>query len=350
MPYRSSADWDRPVLKRQRDPFLTRIGLMIAGIALLIPVALIVRPQSDGSTRVATDGLPGAVAVVQPGATAASGAGADQTPAAALASSAVPLADAAPATQPAASVHPVAVEAAAQTTSTVTTTTLVETSAPAATAATAASTTAATTTLAPTTTSPPCGKDYEVDAGDAWSAIATAHGVSLGELLAVNRATAATAIYPGDEICLPVGAVRQATTTVAKTTTTVAKTTTTTDESASASETASRAGSTTTTTTTVAPAPSRSYSHAEIEQIIRDVFPDELEERALQVAWRESTYRPGVRNSCCFGLFQINWNSHRSWLDDWGITQASQLYDPTLNAQVALAVYQRAGGWGPWGG
>jgi hypothetical protein len=33
-----------------------------------------------------------------------------------------------------------------------------------------------------------------------------------------------------------------------------------------------------------------------------------------------------------------------------GVTSATQLYDPTVNATVAYALYQRAGGFGPWGG
>jgi hypothetical protein len=41
---------------------------------------------------------------------------------------------------------------------------------------------------------------------------------------------------------------------------------------------------------------------------------------------------------------------HRAWLGDIGITSADQLYDPTLNARAAFALYERAGGWGPWGG
>jgi hypothetical protein len=84
--------------------------------------------------------------------------------------------------------------------------------------------------------------------------------------------------------------------------------------------------------------------------IIRSVWPDDLEERALEIAWRESNHRSNVNNWCCYGLFQIHWTAHRSWLAGFGVTSASQLYDPTVNATVAYALYQRAGGWGPWGG
>jgi hypothetical protein len=84
--------------------------------------------------------------------------------------------------------------------------------------------------------------------------------------------------------------------------------------------------------------------------IIRSVWPDDLEERALEIAWRESKYQSNVNNWCCYGLFQIHWNAHRSWLGSLGITSASQLYDPTVNATAAYTLYQRAGGFGPWGG
>jgi soluble lytic murein transglycosylase-like protein len=80
------------------------------------------------------------------------------------------------------------------------------------------------------------------------------------------------------------------------------------------------------------------------------VWPDELEDRALEIAWRESNYVPTAKNSCCYGLFQIYWSAHRSWLGGLGITSAEQLYDPATNARAALAIYERAGSWSPWGG
>ncbi len=78
------------------------------------------------------------------------------------------------------------------------------------------------------------------------------------------------------------------------------------------------------------------------------MWPDELEERALEIAFRESRFVPTARNSCCYGIFQIYWSVHRSWLADIGITSDQQLYDPATNARAAYALYQRAGGWGPW--
>jgi len=87
---------------------------------------------------------------------------------------------------------------------------------------------------------------------------------------------------------------------------------------------------------------------ADPETIIRDVWPDDLEDHAIQIATRESRLQPDVRNACCFGLFQINWSAHHSWLaGEMGVSSASQLLDPAVNARAALALYQRDG-WRPW--
>ena len=67
----------------------------------------------------------------------------------------------------------------------------------------------------------------------------------------------------------------------------------------------------------------------------------------MLIAWRESNHQPDVRNYCCFGLFQIYYNVHRSWLDDFGVYSATDLYDPWKNARAAYALYQNQG-WGPW--
>ena len=76
-----------------------------------------------------------------------------------------------------------------------------------------------------------------------------------------------------------------------------------------------------------------------------------LEDKALQIAWRESNYRVDAFNgSCCYGVFQLHWASHKSWLDDYGITSPNDLLDARKNITAAYALYQRSGGWGPWGG
>jgi hypothetical protein len=86
---------------------------------------------------------------------------------------------------------------------------------------------------------------------------------------------------------------------------------------------------------------------ADPEQIIRDVWPDDLEDHAIAIATRESRLQPSARNACCWGLFQINWQAHHAWLAEIGVTSASQLLDPSTNTQAALALYQRDG-WRPW--
>jgi hypothetical protein len=108
-------------------------------------------------------------------------------------------------------------------------------------------------------------------------------------------------------------------------------------------------------TTQPAPPPSTlppadgEYTAEENEAIIRYIWPDDLEDRAVEIAWRESNLRNDVRNYCCYGLFQIYYTVHRSWLAGLGVTSAEDLYDPVLNAVAAYTLYQRAGGWGPWG-
>jgi hypothetical protein len=90
-----------------------------------------------------------------------------------------------------------------------------------------------------------------------------------------------------------------------------------------------------------------SYSASEIEQIIRDVWPDDLEDQAIAIANRESHLHPTSRNSCCVGLFQIHWIANQSFLNSIGVTSVTMLFDPTTNATAAYRMYLR-NGWGPW--
>ena len=85
-----------------------------------------------------------------------------------------------------------------------------------------------------------------------------------------------------------------------------------------------------------------------MQDIIRSVWPDHLEERALVISHRESSWIPTAENYCCVGLFQIYYDVHKSWLAGIGVNEKSDLYDPYLNAKAAYALYQRSGGWGPW--
>ena len=200
-----------------------------------------------------------------------------------------------------------------------------------------------------------CALEYEVVAGDFWIRIADGSGAALADVLAVNDSTVSTSLYPGRSICLPEGATTPPSpvSTTAAPTSTASPTTRTSGTSSSgstASATPATAPPVTTPATTPPPLPASSAGPGEVEAIIRSVWPDELEARALEVAWRESNYKPTARNSCCYGVFQVYWSVHRSWLSDLGITSADQLYDPATNARAALALYLRAGGWGPWGG
>lgn len=91
--------------------------------------------------------------------------------------------------------------------------------------------------------------------------------------------------------------------------------------------------------TDTVPPPPRS-----VEDLIRAIWPDDLENRALQIAWRESRYQPGVTSStgCCHGVFQIH-EIHLRWLH----LTVDQLFDAETNIRAAYALYQRDG-WAPW--
>lgn len=169
-------------------------------------------------------------------------------------------------------------------------------------------------TSAATGGSPVCGTGtYTIVRGDGWFAIARKLGVTSQALLGANQATVTTALHPGRTLCVPAGAPAPAT-----------------------------AGTTPTAT------PVKTYTAAESEAIIRAAWPDELEEEALRIARRESNLKNTAKNWCCHGLFQIHFNAHKSWLATIGVTSASQLLDPTVNANAAYTLYQRAGSFRPW--
>ena len=154
----------------------------------------------------------------------------------------------------------------------------------------------------------PCLKTYAAKRGDSWWSIAQKSNTTLNRVLKLNGAKTSTKILIGDEVCVPGQS------------------------------------------TPVASTPDiPKYTQAEVIQIIRDAWPDDLEERALFIAHRESKYRPGVISGtkCCFGLFQIYYRWHKLWLPEVGITSANQLLDPRLNAVAAYRMYQRNNGWGP---
>ena len=317
------------------DPFVARLGILVT--AGLIVIALVWAVKVSVATEGATPRVEAAATMV-PVTTPPT------SPAAVAPETLAPIATPA---APSATDAPVAAQAPA--------------SSQARAASSASSTTTAPTVQAASTgiaavavVAPVCGaKTYTILRGDAWILIARKVKVSTKELLAANGATARTALYPGRTICLPASA----------TIPTVAPAPTAPKQAAvqqaapAPKPTAPKPTVVQAATpapapaTTAAPTPSvRSYSQAESVAIIREIWPDELEERALAIAWRESNHKHTARNSCCHGLFQIYFNVHKGWLKDLGITSSSHLYDPYLNARAALTLYMRAGGWGPWGG
>ena len=162
-----------------------------------------------------------------------------------------------------------------------------------------------------------CARPYVAVANDSWSRIAGKTGVTVTALLKQNDATTRTMILVGDTICLPKGSTWNRPSTQA---------------------TGLRNLGT----------PSVRYSRSQAAAVIRDVFPDRLEERALAIAQRESKLNALSYTWCCVGLFQINWWSHKSWLRTMGVTKAYQLRDARVNAEAALMIYKRSSGWGPW--
>lgn len=215
-----------------------------------------------------------------------------------------------------------------------------------------------------TTAEPACAGEYTVVAGDYWLRFGGT-GASVDAWLEANDANLETNLFPGSELCIPAGAQAPAppTTTAPPTTQPATTQAPTTQAPAVQAPAATQAPATTHPPTTQAPATTQPPaaprptarpttrppgSGGSVEQIIRDVWPDELEERALTIARRESNLRPDVRNYCCFGLFQIYYDVHVDWLPSVGVNSAEDLYDPYLNARAAYTLYQRSGGWGPW--
>ena len=146
--------------------------------------------------------------------------------------------------------------------------------------------------------------------------------------LRANDATVDTPLYAGDVLCIPAGASAPAPPPTAAPTTTEAPPTTDGPDTTEAPETTVPPTDAPTTTdaprrpprrrdptTPPATTPDPPVSPSGAEAIIRDVWPDELEDRALVIAQRESSLQPDAYNgSCCYGLFQIYFDANRSFL------------------------------------
>ena len=158
-----------------------------------------------------------------------------------------------------------------------------------------------------------CARTYKVVRNDSWSRIADKSKVKMSELLEVNKATTRSMLLIGDVICLPKSAkVGQATGGLK-----------------------------------LAP-PAERWTAKQAAAIIREVWPDRIEDRAVAIARRESKLNAASYSSCCVGLFQLHWQAHRSWMARMGIMSAQQLLDARVNAEAALELYRRNSGFGPW--
>jgi Transglycosylase SLT domain len=304
------------------DPRLLRLGVVAIAMVLMIPIALALRENGDG----------GEVRSQEP---------------AAFASPSVPASPRA--AEPLTRAERRARRAAFRTT----------TSAAAATEEEAATSAQLVAVPARAEPEPACAGEYTVVAGDFWVRFAESTDSDLGAWLRANNATVDTPLYAGDVLCVPEGASAPAPPpTVAPATTegpvaTEAPATTVPPTDAPTTPDAppeTPAPTTTAAPDTTAPATTAgpSVSPGGVEAIIRDIWPDELEERALLIAQRESSLQPDAYNgSCCYGLFQIYFDANRSFLASLGVTTPEQLLNARTNAMVAYAMYQRAG-WSPW--
>ena len=298
------------------DPFVSRVVLILVAFALVVPVAWSTRRTADDTSAISRS----QAALV----TSVSGdiAPKELNELASTATSQLP--SVAPSFLPESSNPEVSTEEPTERVSTKVATTVKSetlTSAP-----------VTNTSAAPSTLT--CGSSYVVRAGDSWTLIADRASIPTRTLLEHNEAAARDTLYPADELCLPQG-VR-----VVIPATTIAPSTTSAPPITAAP----------TTTVAIPPSPSNS----EIERIIRAIWPDDLEERALKIAWRESNYQADADNGwCCVGLFQIYWTVHQTWLRSIGVTSRDQLFAAEVNTRAALTLYERSltergDGWDPW--
>ncbi|MFM7409836.1 MAG: LysM peptidoglycan-binding domain-containing protein, partial [Actinomycetota bacterium] len=112
---------------------------------------------------------------------------------------------------------------------------------------------------------------FVVERGDSWSLLADYAGVGLSSLLRANNATARTIILPGQKLCVPKGA------------------------------SFNRPGANVTSEAVPSKLviPKKRLSGAQSEAIIREIFPDKLERRALKIAKRESHLNHVAHSWCC---------------------------------------------------
>jgi LysM repeat protein len=331
-----------PDTPRERNPLMTRVCVMVGVMLLCVPIALTLRQGNQQAKAAVVQGVDTVFVGKMPPAPT------DLT---------LAPETAAPTTRPTSTIALATIATPAPTAAPMTAAATAAPTAPPTTAKVVKKKVVAkatTTIAAPPTTATQvvakvaCNQTYTVAAGDAWSTIAARAKVSMSSLLTANGATTQTVLLAGKKICLPAGAVVPATPTTKPPTTTTKPPTTTQPKAAPTTTKPPTSPTVTTAPATTQPAPpANTYTKVQVAQIIRDVWPDNLEDQAIAIATRESNLTPTVRNYCCYGLFQIYFTANQSFLAGIGITNAAQLYDPHVNATAALAMYNRSG-WGPW--
>jgi LysM repeat protein len=340
--------WVEPEVHRARrlggvDPRLLRIGAVAAAGVLMIPITLALRDKP-------TDGVRSEVDV--PTTTVVPITAAPQVLAAPVETVVTVLA-AAPVT---ASPQGPAVEAAS---------------------GGASARGAAAVVAAPKPAKPVCAGTYTVIANDYWNRFPKSSGASVAKWLAANNAAADTPLYVGDKLCIPAGATAPApptppTTTQPPTTTPPPATTTPAPATTKAAPAATKAAPVATKAPVIAPPPTAapvttaapvvtvakpptrgavvpapSTDAATVEALIREIWPDDIEDRAVAIATRESHLNPNVHNYCCYGVFAIYFDMGKNFLPQMGITSPQQLFDPRTNITAAYKLYTLAG-WKPW--
>jgi cell wall-associated NlpC family hydrolase len=165
---------------------------------------------------------------------------------------------------------------------------------------------------------------------------------SLPDAVPVNPPAPAPAAKPVATTAKPAATTAKPATTTAKPVTTTAK---------PASKSTAPASKPTPTTAKPAPTttakPNRQYSTEEVKSLIRQMWPADSVDKALDVAWKESNYLAGADNGfCCLGVFQINYASHQRRLAARGLGR-NGLFDARVNIEIALEIF-REQGWSPW--
>jgi hypothetical protein len=159
----------------------------------------------------------------------------------------------------------------------------------------------------------------------------------------------AVPVNPPAPAVKPVATTAKPVTTTAKPVTTTAKPVTTSAKPA-AKSTAPAAKPTPTTAKpapTTTAKPNRQYSTEEVKSLIRQMWPADSVDKALDVAWKESNYLARADNGwCCLGVFQINYSSHQRRLAARGLGRDG-LFDAKVNIEIALEIF-REQGWSPW--